>query len=39
MTNFSDLFQSADWKEEKHVPVIEGPDTVKKESLLILPQL
>jgi len=25
-----DLYQTADWKTEKHVPVIEGPDTVKK---------
>lgn len=25
-----DLYQSADWKAEKHVPVIEAPDAVKK---------
>lgn len=25
-----DLFQSADWKTEKHVPVIEAPDKVRK---------
>ncbi len=25
----ADLVQSADWKAEKHVPVIEAPDTVK----------
>ena len=25
-----DLFQTADWKKEKHVPVIEGPDTIRK---------
>ena len=25
-----DLFQSADWKAEKHVPVIAAPDSVKK---------
>ncbi|MCK9431941.1 MAG: class II SORL domain-containing protein [Candidatus Omnitrophota bacterium] len=25
-----ELFQSADWKAEKHVPVIEAPDKVKK---------
>lgn len=25
-----ELFQTADWKSEKHVPVIEGPGTVKK---------
>ncbi|MDK2896612.1 MAG: superoxide reductase [Candidatus Atribacteria bacterium] len=30
MSNFGDLFQSADWKQEKHAPVIEGPDEVKK---------
>lgn len=27
---FPNLFQSADWKQEKHVPVIEGPETVAK---------
>ena len=26
----SDLIQSADWKSEKHVPVIECPDTFQK---------
>lgn len=26
---FSDLIQSADWKAEKHVPVIDAPDKVK----------
>lgn len=30
MPDLKDLFQSADWKAEKHVPVIEAPDTVKK---------
>lgn len=30
MAQFKDLFQSADWKQEKHVPVIEAPDKVKK---------
>jgi superoxide reductase len=30
MPEMKDLFQSADWKKEKHVPVIESPDTVKK---------
>ena len=30
MGNFKELFQSADWKKEKHVPVIDAPDTVKK---------
>jgi superoxide reductase len=26
---FGELYQNADWKKEKHVPVIECPDTVK----------
>lgn len=26
----NNLFQSADWKKEKHVPVIEAPDAVGK---------
>jgi len=30
MKNIKDLFQSADWKKEKHVPVIDTPDKVKK---------
>lgn len=30
MPGFKDLFQSADWKQEKHVPVIEAPKRVKK---------
>jgi superoxide reductase len=30
MENFKDLFQSADWKAEKHVPVIDVPASVKK---------
>lgn len=30
MSEFKDLLQSADWKKEKHVPVIEAPDGVKK---------
>jgi len=29
MKEFGELFQSADWKVEKHVPVIECPDQVK----------
>lgn len=29
MKPFGELYQSADWKTEKHVPVIECPDTVK----------
>ena len=30
MTKLNDLYQSADWKKEKHVPVIEAPDAAKK---------
>ena len=30
MNDIKEAFQSADWKTEKHVPVIEGSDTVKK---------
>ncbi len=30
MGNFKDLFQTADWKAEKHVPVIELPQGIKK---------
>ena len=30
MAEFKDLFQSADWKAEKHVPVIDAPDVVPK---------
>ncbi len=29
MNNIGELFQSADWKAEKHVPVIDGPQEVK----------
>ena len=28
-----ELIQSADWKAEKHVPVIEGPDAVKADEI------
>jgi len=32
----TELFQTADWKAEKHVPVIEAPDKVKKgETFLV----
>lgn len=31
--NFSDVLQSADWKSEKHVPMIEAPKTVKKNEV------
>lgn len=30
MAEFKDLLQSADWKKEKHVPVIDAPDSIKK---------
>lgn len=30
MADFKDLFQTADWKKEKHVPVIDSPDRGKK---------
>jgi len=34
MADLKDLFQTADWKQEKHVPVIEVPDKVKKQESL-----
>jgi desulfoferrodoxin-like iron-binding protein len=30
MALIKDLFQSADWKKEKHVPVIDAPAAVRK---------
>ncbi|MDD5455250.1 MAG: class II SORL domain-containing protein [Candidatus Ratteibacteria bacterium] len=30
MAGLKELFQSADWKAEKHVPVIEAPEKIKK---------
>jgi superoxide reductase len=30
MSDINELFQSGDWKKEKHVPVINIPDRVKK---------
>ena len=33
MEKIATLFQSADWKAEKHVPVIECPDQVNKDEL------
>ena len=33
MKQFGELFQTADWKTEKHVPVIECPDRVKAGEL------
>ncbi|MDA8162562.1 MAG: class II SORL domain-containing protein [Desulfobacteraceae bacterium] len=31
--NLGDIFQHADWKAEKHVPVIECPDEVRPDEL------
>jgi superoxide reductase len=31
MPEIKELFQSADWKQEKHMPVIEIPQTIKKD--------
>jgi superoxide reductase len=31
MNKFGELFQSADWKTEKHIPVIECADKVKSD--------
>lgn len=33
MTKIGDIYQSADWKSEKHVPVIECPDEVNAEEI------
>jgi superoxide reductase len=33
MTELSERIQKADWKKEKHVPVIEAPDKVKAGEL------
>jgi superoxide reductase len=33
MKQFGELYQTADWKTEKHVPVIECPDQVKAGDL------
>jgi superoxide reductase len=30
MQELSNIFQSADWKKEKHVPVIDAPEKIKK---------
>lgn len=30
MAEFKELFQSADWKQEKHVPVIDAPEKARK---------
>jgi superoxide reductase len=33
MKKIGELYQSADWKSEKHVPVIECPDQVKADEM------
>jgi superoxide reductase len=33
MSELKEVFQSADWKSEKHVPVIECPEAVKSDDL------
>lgn len=33
MTKIQELYQSADWKTEKHVPVIDCPDDVPAEEI------
>ena len=33
MKKFGELFQTDDWKKEKHVPVIECPEQVKADEL------
>jgi len=33
MSQFGEMIQSANWKEEKHVPVIECPDSVVKDEM------
>jgi superoxide reductase len=33
MSKAGELYQSADWKTEKHVPVIECPDQVKSDEV------
>lgn len=32
----ADVFQSADWKAEKHVPVIEAPETAKAGEKIVI---
>ncbi len=34
MTEFKDLFKTADWKKEKHIPVIDAPERVKKGEIV-----
>ncbi len=30
MSELKEFFQTADWKQEKHIPVIDAPDRIKK---------
>jgi superoxide reductase len=34
MKNLSSLYQSGDWKGEKHVPVIHAPNSIKKGEIV-----
>jgi superoxide reductase len=34
MAELKELMQSADWKQEKHVPVIDMPTAVKKDEIM-----
>ena len=36
MSRFGDLLQEADWKSEKHAPVIESPDSVATGGLVTI---
>ena len=36
MAEFKDLIQGADWKKEKHIPVIDAPQIVKKGDMVIV---
>jgi superoxide reductase len=36
MSRYGDLLQQADWKSEKHAPVIESPDTASAGSLVTI---
>ncbi len=36
MKQIGELYQTADWKKEKHVPVIECPDVVKSGEVFAL---
>jgi superoxide reductase len=36
MHELSNIFQSADWKKEKHVPVIDAPEKAKKGEKLAI---